>query len=66
MERKVCKCLKRMVDVTDHPYKEPVEAAKATNKRLFDVHAGKVLPFNQRPKASDAGTPASHGGIKKL
>ena len=47
------------VDVNDRPYKELVEAAKATNKRLHDVHSGKVLPFNQRPKASDAGTPSS-------
>lgn len=50
------------VDVTDRPYKELVDAAKATNKRLFDVHAGKISPFNQRPKASDAGTPASPWG----
>jgi hypothetical protein len=47
------------VDVNDRPYMELVEAAKATNKRLFDVHSGKVIPFNQRPKASDAGTPSS-------
>jgi len=30
------------VDVNDRPYKELVEAAKATNKRLLDVHSGKV------------------------
>jgi hypothetical protein len=47
------------VDVTDRPYKELVEAAKLTNKRLYEVHSGKALPFNQRPLASDAGTPAS-------
>jgi len=47
------------VDVNDRPYKELVEAAKATNKRLHDVHSGKVMPFIQRPKASDAGTPSS-------
>jgi hypothetical protein len=51
-----------LVDVTDRPYKELVEAAKATNKRLMEVHAGKLAPFNQRPKASDAGTPASPWG----
>ena len=51
-----------MVDVTDRPYKELVEAAKTTNKRLFDVHSGKLPPFSQRPKASDAGTPASPWG----
>lgn len=46
------------VDVNDRPYKDLVEAAKTTNKRLPDVHSGKILPFNQRPKASDAGTPS--------
>lgn len=50
------------VDITDRPYRELVEAAKAAHKRLFEVHSGKVLPFNQRPKASEAGTPASPWG----
>lgn len=47
------------VDVANRGYPELVEAAKATHKRLFDVHTGKVKPFGQRPMASDAGTPAS-------
>jgi hypothetical protein len=47
------------VDVTDRPYPELVEAAKATHQRLRDVHAGKTAPFQDRPKASSAGTPAS-------
>jgi hypothetical protein len=47
------------VDVTDRPYPELVEAAKKTHKRLLDVHSGKILPFNQMPQASDAGTPSS-------
>jgi hypothetical protein len=47
------------IDVTNRPYPELVEAAKQTHKRLFNVHAGKMEPFNQRPMASDAGTPAS-------
>jgi hypothetical protein len=47
------------VDVTDRPYPELVDAAKATHARLRDVHAGKAAPFDERPKASDAGTPAS-------
>ncbi len=50
------------VDATDRPYKELVEAAKATNKRLFEIHKGKVLPFDQRPKASEVGTPLSPWG----
>jgi hypothetical protein len=47
------------VDVTDRAYPELVSAAKETFKRLLDVHSGKVRPFSQRPKASDAGTPAT-------
>jgi hypothetical protein len=46
------------IDVTDRPYTELVEAAKLTHGRLFDVHSGKILPFDQVPKASDVGTPA--------
>jgi hypothetical protein len=45
------------VDVTDRAYPELVSAAKETFKRLLDVHSGKIQPFSQRPKASDAGTP---------
>jgi hypothetical protein len=47
------------VDCTDRPYPELVEAAKATHKRLYDVHAGTVLPFDERPRASEEGTPDS-------
>ncbi len=47
------------VDVTDRPYPELVAGAKATHARLLDVHSGKTAPFNQRPKASTAGTPSS-------
>jgi hypothetical protein len=47
------------VDVTNRPYPELVEGAKATHKRLLDVHSGKILPFAQKPMASDAGAPAS-------
>ena len=48
-----------LVDVTNRPHVELIEAAKATHKRLHDVHAGKVAPFDERPKASAAGTPDS-------
>jgi hypothetical protein len=48
-----------LVDVTDRPHVELIEAAKATHKRLYDVHAGKVPPFAERPRASAAGTPNS-------
>jgi hypothetical protein len=47
------------VDVTDRPYPELVEAAKATHHRLFDVHAAKTLPSVEKPKASEYGTPSS-------
>ncbi len=47
------------VDVTDRPYPEMVEAAKTTNKRLFEVHSGTVAPFAQKPLASDIGAPSS-------
>jgi hypothetical protein len=47
------------VDVTDRPYPELVAAAKATHKRLLDVHSGKTPPFAERPQASEAGTPGS-------
>ena len=45
------------LDVTDRAYTELVTAAKETHKQLLDVHSGRVKPFSQRPKASDAGTP---------
>jgi hypothetical protein len=47
------------VDANDRAYKELSEAAKATNKRLFEVHSGKIPPFLQMPKASEFGTPSS-------
>ena len=45
------------LDVTDRAYPELVSAAKETLKRLLRVHSGETRPFDQRPKASDAGTP---------
>lgn len=47
------------VDVTNRPYPELVESAKATHKRLFEIHLGKLEPISQKPKASEAGTPDS-------
>jgi len=37
-----------MIDVTDQPYKEFLEAAKETHKRLFDVHSGKITPVTRK------------------
>ena len=42
-----------LVDVTDRPHEELVEAAKTTHGRLLDVHGGKTPPFDRRPKASE-------------
>jgi hypothetical protein len=47
------------VDVTDRPYPELVEAAKATHRRLFEVHSGQVPPFSRKPMASEVGAPSS-------
>jgi hypothetical protein len=38
------------VDVTDRPYWDFIEGVKATHKRLFDVHSGKVPPGSQKAK----------------
>ena len=45
------------IDVTDQPYAEMVAAAKLTHSRLFEIHRGTIPPLDQRPKASEAGTP---------
>jgi len=47
------------VDVTNRPYPEMVQAARTTHRRLYDVHCGKLSPFDERPMASQAGTPES-------
>lgn len=47
------------VDCTDRPYPKLVEAAEATNHRLYQVHSAQILPFNRRPKASAVGSPSS-------
>jgi hypothetical protein len=48
-----------LVDVTNRPYPEMVQALAATHEVLYDVHTGKVKPFSRRPMASEAGTPRS-------
>ena len=39
-----------LVDVTDRPYPELVEALQATHKRLYSVHSGQEPPVNRRAK----------------
>jgi len=39
-----------MVDVTDRPYKELIDAARETHKRLYEIHSGKLAPIDRRAK----------------
>jgi hypothetical protein len=39
-----------LVDVTDRPYTELIEAMKATHRRLQAVHSGKAAPFDTPAK----------------
>lgn len=39
-----------IIDVTDRPYKEQVEAMMETAKCLYEVHSGTLPPYNQVPK----------------
>lgn len=40
-----------LLDVTDRPYPELIEAMRTTHRRLQEVHAGAALPFDQKPRA---------------
>ena len=40
-----------LVDVTDRPYRELIEAMKTTHRRLQGVHAGKTAPFDVQSRA---------------
>jgi hypothetical protein len=48
-----------LLDVTDRPYWDFIEGVEEAHKRLFDVHSGKIKPFDRKPRASEAGTPDS-------
>ena len=39
-----------MLDVTDRPYRELVDAAAATHRRLLSVHLGKEPPVSRQAK----------------
>jgi hypothetical protein len=39
-----------LVDVTDRPYRELVDAARATHERLYDVHTGKTPAVTRQAK----------------
>jgi hypothetical protein len=36
------------VDVTDRPYRELIDAARETHKRIPDIHSGRIPPVNRR------------------
>ncbi len=40
-----------LVDVTDRPYQELIDALKKTHRRLQAVHSGKIAPFETKPRA---------------
>jgi hypothetical protein len=37
-----------LVDVTDRPYKELIDAARETHSRLFEIHIGKIPPVDRQ------------------
>lgn len=37
-----------LVDITDRPYKELVDAVRTTNKRILDIHSGKESPVSRQ------------------
>ncbi len=39
-----------IVDVTDQPYPDMVNALKTTHKRLFEIHSGKLKPIDKQPE----------------
>jgi hypothetical protein len=41
-----------LVDVTDRPYPELVEALKETHRRVLRLHRGELEPFRERPAAN--------------
>jgi hypothetical protein len=41
-----------LVDVTDQPYRELIDAAKATHRRLLQVHQGKETPVARQAKVN--------------
>ena len=37
-----------LVDVTDRPYKELIDAARETHQRLFEIHSGEIPPTGRK------------------
>jgi hypothetical protein len=42
-----------LLDITDRPYPEMVDAMKTTHRRLFDIHTGGLSPYNTPPRKSN-------------
>ncbi|HEY2761873.1 MAG TPA: hypothetical protein VGI75_14050, partial [Pirellulales bacterium] len=40
-----------LIDVTDRPYPELIDALKSTHRRLLDIHSGKESPIAQKALA---------------
>jgi len=50
-----------LIDVTDRPYKEQVEAMMETAKVLYDVHSGIKAPYSERARNT-----RGHGAVPDL
>ncbi|WP_302607760.1 hypothetical protein [uncultured Bacteroides sp.] len=50
-----------LIDVTDCPYKEQVEAMMETAKGLYEIHSGTKQPFDRKPENA-----SGHGAILDL
>ena len=50
-----------LIDVTDRPYKEQVEAMMETAKGLYEIHSGTKQPFDRKPENA-----RGHGAIPDL
>ena len=42
-----------LLDITDRPYPEMVNAMKETHKRLYQIHNGELAPYDTEPRASE-------------
>lgn len=42
-----------LLDITDRPYPEMVEAMQTTHRRLFEIHTGELSPYATLPRKSN-------------
>ena len=50
-----------LIDVTDRPYAEQVEAMMETSKVLYSVHSGETAPYSEQPRNA-----RGHGSVPDL